>query len=117
LKDFRFITWNIDGIDEKDILIRTEAVCNIIKRENPNIVFLQEVVVVSESILRENLPQYLFFSGKANARYYTLTLIHKDSVKLETNQIIKFDESLMGRNLLETRVNISFYSIIKYHIW
>jgi len=118
LKDFRFITWNIDGIDEKNIRIRTEAVCNIIKRENANIVFLQEVIALSESILREKLPQYQFFSGNADfVEYYTLTLIHKDSVKLDTNQIIEFDESSMGRNLLKTRVNISFDSITKYDIW
>jgi hypothetical protein len=105
LKDFRFITWNIDGLNDKNIRIRTEAVCNQIKSENAIIVFLQEVIPSTESILRQNLPKYEFFSSNENVvDYYTLTLINKDLVKVESNQIIDFEETSMGRNLLKTRV-------------
>jgi tyrosyl-DNA phosphodiesterase 2 len=105
LKDFRFITWNIDGLNEKNIRIRTEAVCNKIKSENAIIVFLQEVIPTTESILRQNLPKYEFFSSNENVvDYYTLTLINKDLVKVESNEIIDFEETSMGRNLLKTRV-------------
>ncbi|XP_022088903.1 tyrosyl-DNA phosphodiesterase 2-like, partial [Acanthaster planci] len=40
----RLITWNIDGLDEKCIGQRTRAVCEILKRYAPDIIFLQEVI-------------------------------------------------------------------------
>jgi hypothetical protein len=68
-------------------------------------VFLQEVIPTTESILRQNLPKYEFFSSNENVvDYYTLTLINKDLVKVESNEIIDFEETSMGRNLLKTRV-------------
>ena len=116
VKEFRFICWNIDGIDEKNLRIRTESVANYIRNEKALIVFLQEVVPQSERILKESLPEYEFLSGNNNSvDYYVLTLIHKSYVKLETNDIIEFTNTSMGRNLLKTRVCVltstNFHSI------
>ncbi|CAG2175408.1 unnamed protein product, partial [Oppiella nova] len=112
LKDFRFICWNIDGIDEKNLRLRTEAVAKHIKEANALIVFLQEVIHTSEAILRQSLPDYEFLSGNNQiVKYYTLTLVHKKYVKLIDNQVIGFANSIMGRNLLKTRVSIGDVSL------
>jgi exonuclease III len=106
---FRFITWNIDGLDKNNIYNRTKMICDIVEREKADVVFLQEVISSTESVLREYLKQYSFFSGFMNcADYYTLTLISKNNVKFESNQIIKYEETSMGRNLIKTRVNMIF---------
>jgi exonuclease III len=107
---FRFITWNIDGLDKNNIYNRTKMICDIIEREKADVVFLQEVISSTESVLRKYLEQYSFFSGYMKcADYYTLTLISKDNVKFESNQIIKYEETSMGRNLIKTRVNTIFF--------
>ena len=105
VKEFRFITWNIDGIDEKNVRIRTEAVCKYVRNEKALIVFLQEVIPQSESVIRESLPEYQFFSGmNRSVEYYTLTAIHKSYVKLESNEVSEYSNTIMGRNLLKTKV-------------
>ena len=110
VKEFRFISWNIDGIDQKNLRIRTEAVSRFIREENALIVFLQEVVPQSESVLRETLPDYQFFSGNRDAvDYYTLTAIHKKYVELKSNEVIEFNNTSMGRNLLKTRVRFKYF--------
>ncbi|KAJ9581006.1 hypothetical protein L9F63_023817 [Diploptera punctata] len=41
---FKFISWNLDGLDERNLKKRTKAVCKIIFMEQPDIVFLQELI-------------------------------------------------------------------------
>ncbi|CAG2113095.1 unnamed protein product [Medioppia subpectinata] len=112
VKDFGFLCWNIDGIDEKNLRLRTESVAKHIKDGKAVIVFLQEVIKASEEILRQSLPDYEFFSGnQVFVEYYTMTLIHKKYVKLVSNEVIGFSDSVMGRNLLKTRVSIGNASL------
>ncbi|XP_054156097.1 tyrosyl-DNA phosphodiesterase 2-like [Oppia nitens] len=112
IKDLRFICWNIDGIDEKNLRLRTEAVCKFIRNEKAFIVFLQEVNQTAESILRQQLPDYELLTGDSQiVDYYTATLIHKKSIKLDTNEIIPFHDSMMGRNLLKTKISIGNKSV------
>ena len=61
--EFRFITWNIDGLDEKNLKIRTKAVKMIIENENPDVIFLQEVIPKTLDYLQEKLPQFKFIPG------------------------------------------------------
>lgn len=73
---FRFITWNLDGLDDRNLKIRTKAVKKIIEAEQPDVVFLQEVVPKTLGYLEENLPQYKFIPGD-NEGYMALHI--KDS--------------------------------------
>ena len=45
------LTWNVDGIDEDDLHVRTLAVAEQINNLGPHIVCLQEVVSVSLGML------------------------------------------------------------------
>lgn len=99
-------------MNEKNLKIRTEAVCKSIIKEKAELVFLQEVTPESESIIWQYLhDKFEIFSGNVDgfALYYTLTLVAKNStIKVQDNQVLNFRQSLMGRNLLKTNV---FYEI------
>lgn len=55
------LSWNIDGLDERDIDIRTLWICNIINKELPDIVMLQEVIDESSWIIRSYCQQWVSF--------------------------------------------------------
>ena len=109
-KELIFITWNIDGLDEKNLSLRTENVAKIVKQANAHVVFFQEVIPTSESLLKSHLPGYSFISGREwkgfNASYYVMTAFRKDSVGLLSHQTLDFDNSIMTRNLLTSRIEI-----------
>ena len=52
---FSFVSWNIDGLDAKNIKERTMAVVKTIQARKVDIVFLQEVVSQTYDILKSNL--------------------------------------------------------------
>jgi len=76
-KEIRFITWNLDGLDERNLKIRTKAVKKIIEAENPDIVFLQEVVPKTLEYLEENLPQFKVIPGDQERYILRKTLYFK----------------------------------------
>ncbi len=62
--EIRVITWNLDGLDDHNLKIRTKCVVKILQSEVPDIVFLQEVVPKTLDYLEKNLPpQYKFVAG------------------------------------------------------
>ena len=78
-KEFLFITWNIDGLDAKNLVLRTEAVCKIIEDIKANVVFLQEVVPESETIIRNKMSKnYMVLSARTwngfQTKYFVVTL-------------------------------------------
>jgi hypothetical protein len=79
---FKLLSWNIDGLDEQEntIEIRTRGVINVIKRyrifsiqysfysfeiyrEEPDAVFLQEVVPIAFDLIQNLLPEYNSYAG------------------------------------------------------
>lgn len=109
-KELVFIAWNIDGLDDKNLSLRTINVATIVKKANAHVVFFQEVIEESESLLRSHLQEYLFISGREwkgfNANYYVMTALRKDSVGLISHQTVDFENSVMTRNLLISRIEI-----------
>ena len=51
----RLLSWNIDGLDEKNTKERTEEVCRIILLKRPHLVFLQEIVGSTQAEARSRL--------------------------------------------------------------
>ena len=84
VKRFKLLSWNIDGLDEQanTIDIRTRGVVKVIQRsgliplrmtvtkvicrEQPDAVFLQEVIPVSLDLLRHSLVDYDVHTGQLN---------------------------------------------------
>lgn len=113
LKEFRFITWNIDGLNEKNLVLRTEAVCKIIEEEKADVVFLQEIIPASETILRNKLSNFIGITGRSDefarlVNYYTMIFLRKSVVNLVKSEIVNFEDTMMGRNLLIAEVIIDF---------
>lgn len=106
-KLFCVLSYNIDSISSKNLKIRIEAVCDIILEELATIVLLQEVTEESEKIIRDKLStQYEIYSGNFGlAEYYIITLIRKQEwIKFKDYNVINFDETQMGRNILQVNV-------------
>ena len=51
-KSFKLLTWNIDGLDEQDLKLRTLAVIFQINSLSPDAVYLQEVVPETLELIR-----------------------------------------------------------------
>jgi len=50
------LSWNVDGLDERNILERTRNVCHIINSRKPDAVFLQEVISQILAIYQSKCP-------------------------------------------------------------
>jgi tyrosyl-DNA phosphodiesterase 2 len=67
---------------------------------------LQEVIETTEAILRGSLSNvYEFFSGKLYTEYYTMILVRKKNCECSNKNLINFENSTMGRNLLIVKLN------------
>ncbi|XP_068201510.1 tyrosyl-DNA phosphodiesterase 2-like isoform X2 [Palaemon carinicauda] len=104
-KNFRLITWNLDGLDEKNLKKRTKAVIKILEIEKADIVFLQELIPATYSYLEARLPQFHFIVGN-DEQYFTATLLRRTTVYYDDHTVYPFDNTRMGRNLLAVQAHI-----------
>nr|XP_027207911.1 tyrosyl-DNA phosphodiesterase 2-like [Penaeus vannamei] len=104
-KNFRLLTWNVDGLDEKNLKKRTKTVAKIIELEKVDIVFLQELVPETYSYLEDLLPQFVFIAG-GSREYFVATLLRRTTVYFDGHNLIQFQNSVMGRNLLCVEAHI-----------
>jgi len=93
------ISWNIDGLAEKNLKKRTKAVCKIIEMEKADIVFLQEVIPETFSYIEDKLPGYHCVAGGQD-NYFVATLLRKGRVYCDKVAVKTFPGSRMGRNVL-----------------
>lgn len=111
-KHFKVMSWNIDGLDQKSLESRTIGVVETILKENPDIVMLQEVIETSEEIIKQKLSSmYELITGKLSCEYYTAMLIRRKSCKIISKNVIRFENSVMGRCLLE--VKLTYKGLVK----
>ncbi|XP_065318305.1 tyrosyl-DNA phosphodiesterase 2-like isoform X3 [Gordionus sp. m RMFG-2023] len=112
-KDFhKIITWNLNGLDSKNLEIRSKVICDIVKKENPSLIYLQEVVLDSLKIIEDELSyKYHIILGHDNANkinklnYFVCTLILKnDYVHILDSYYTPFENSFMGRGVLIVKI-------------
>ncbi|CAF2709939.1 unnamed protein product [Rotaria sp. Silwood2] len=98
---FKLLSWNIDGLDEQEntIEIRTRGVIDVIKREEPDAVFLQEVIPIAFDLIRNLLPEYDSYTGNTQG-YFVVILTRRELLKVQNIEIIKYPGTNMERNLL-----------------
>lgn len=70
------MSWNIDGLDERNILERTRTVCSVINSKKPDVVFLQEVVPQTLPIFQSKCP------GLVDILKYTILIWLTRKVKM-----------------------------------
>ncbi|CAF0964540.1 unnamed protein product [Adineta ricciae] len=98
---FKLLSWNIDGLDEQENTIetRTRGVIDVIKREEPDVVFLQEVIPVAFDLIRNLLPEYDSYTG-SNEGYFVVILLRRKLFQVQKSEIIAYPGTNMERNLL-----------------
>lgn len=104
---FLMISWNIDGLSEKNLRLRTEAVCKYVKDIDADIVFLQEVVPESQTILEERMKNYLLLFGGSSDNsydYFTAIGLKKSRINCMHHEIVEFQHTDMNRNLITANV-------------
>lgn len=92
------LSWNIDGISEKNLKIRTKGVCKIIEAEQADIVFLQEVIPETFSYIQSKLSGYECIAG-SQGDYFVATLLRWGRVYKDTARHHMFPGTCMGRHL------------------
>ncbi|KAI6655871.1 Tyrosyl-DNA phosphodiesterase 2 [Oopsacas minuta] len=107
LQNFTLLSWNIDGLDGKDLQERSLAVIQLINTHKPDIVFLQEVVPQSHLLIAKRCIAYKCIFCRYTSTYYNAILLLKDRVKVAGEHgTIPFQGSIMGRHYIFCDVSI-----------
>lgn len=98
--NFTVLSWNVDGLDEKDISERTSHVCDIINSREPDVVFLQEVIQGTLPDYQSKCPGYTC-KYAPTGDYFNIMLLKNSTVKPTSElQCIHFQSTQMERHLL-----------------
>ena len=109
-QNLKVLSWNIDGLDGRDIQTRTEAVCDFIAAKKPDIVYLQEVVPKTMGIIGSKLDSSYegYTAHSPPAHYYPAILVRKSTIRVQGSlECLDFPRSSMGRHLLQLPVKFS----------
>lgn len=101
----KFITWNLDGLDDKNLKKRTRAVIKLIQEHEPDVVFFQEVIQESGDYIESKLPEYKCIRGGEEG-YFTMTLLRVFTIFYDKHYIVEYPSTLMTRNLLVTEAHM-----------
>lgn len=127
----RLISWNVDGLDDKNRVSRTKAVCSVIKRlgnrifclllaifllyvvdyrEMPSVVYLQEVVDETFKVYEKELSDnFTLIPASDDLKdYFTAILLQKKNVKCQSFKVIPFPTTQMLRSVLYVEVSEKF---------
>lgn len=104
------ITWNIDGLEEKNLPRRTAFVINELKKIKPDIVFLQEATdMIVEQLERHLIDYHVIEQGGlagGSAGYFTCVLMRRTTIYLDGAQVEPFENSVMGRGIQRVMAHV-----------
>jgi len=103
-ESLKMVTWNIDGLAEKNLKIRTKAVVKHIQLQAADIVFLQEVIPETFSYIEQKLPDYLCIAA-AQDNYFVATLLRKGRVYCDKIKVIDYPGTRMYRSILAVKAH------------
>lgn len=95
----KVISFNIDGLDQKNIELRTNSICDIVKRSQADVVLLQEVVPLTLALLESHLSSAFHVLHTGPGEYFTAILVHRRRMRLGESRVFDFHGSAMGRKL------------------
>lgn len=101
------LSWNLDGLDNVSLFTRTKAAIETLKKEDADVVFLQEVVHQSWQILQDDLSTlYHLIPASTSDPYFTAVLLKITTVFLDSKKVQPFFTSVMMRKLQILHVNV-----------
>ena len=77
-------------------------------REQPDIVFFQEMIPETFSYVEEKLPEYMCIAGNTDG-YFVATLLRRFTVYYDSHSVKPHPGSLMMRNMLIIQVILMYY--------
>lgn len=116
--EFTYLTWNIDGLDDKSLNARTMAVVEQIEAARVTIVCLQEVVPATLAIIKSKLTNYQVFCDSDGGEYFTAVLLRRLCVYHDSSWTVPFPSTLMGRGLqiVECHIGAAKICIMNTHL-
>jgi len=101
------ISWNIDGLDDRNINERTIAVAKIINDRKVDVAFLQEIIPTTYDLLHSKLSTDYDITkmnespsrATSNQFYFTTLLMRRTTITLHSVETKPFDNSSMLRDL------------------
>jgi tyrosyl-DNA phosphodiesterase 2 len=101
----RVVSWNLDGMDERQVGARARGACREIQEGRPAVVFLQEVVAVSLVVVREELgaTYTVVVAPDGGTRYFCVMLLRHEVLEVEEREWYAYPGSRMDRGLLQVR--------------
>lgn len=104
------LSWNVDGLNRDHLALRTRSQCDIILKETPDILLLQEVVSETEPLFKQKLgshyrmvssSQFFEQAGWEIPPFYQLMAWKKTSIKrTQKPQLERFSERGNHRHIL-----------------
>lgn len=73
-------------------------------REEPHVVFLQELIPDAERIIEQRCPLYNIIPGGSEGYYVAMMLKSGAFARVEETKILPFTNTMMTRNLLAVKV-------------
>ena len=105
--NLKFLTWNIDGLDEECLEKRLLCITEQIMQLNPDVVFIQEANDKAVDMFEEYLKQsYAILKQEPHCvDYFTCILINQYTLQLDDFKTMQFANSEMGRGLQMVQVH------------
>ena len=106
-KDLVLLEWNIQGLLDDCLQLRTAAVISEIQGLKPDIVLLQEVTAVTLMLIKVSLENHYDIVDSRDGNvvlYFTAILSKKTTIKVNLSRTISFSNSMQGRNVLLVEV-------------
>lgn len=120
--NLKVISYNVDGLNERQVLERAIFSAHFIAEENPDVICLQEVVFATKQIFIKYFTSlgYVHSSGESSTHYFTLTFVRNTFTVREMFARDFTGEGLssMGRNMniLVIALNAINFLIINTHL-
>lgn len=108
------LSFNIDGLNDFETMLRTQATLNILLAESPDIIHLQEVIHETYSLLQPALSAHSYLcssvpTGPETAKYFTMSAVKTtrfQDIHFVTEDFPPSGTSSQGRNLLITHARL-----------
>ncbi|XP_037555229.1 tyrosyl-DNA phosphodiesterase 2 [Dermacentor silvarum] len=95
----KFITWDTNGLEHRNLLPRTQAGCSIIRDADPDVVFLQEVVPESDVVIWPVFQDYRYVR-KYSPGNFTVTMLKKATTEIKRRKIRPLNHDRVEREVM-----------------
>ena len=108
------LSFNIDGLNDFETMLRTQETLNILLTESPDIIHLQEVIHETYTLLQPALSAHSYLcssvpTGPEAASYFTMSAVKTtrfQDIQFVTEDFPPSGTSSQGRNLLITHARL-----------